>query len=65
MYNVLLNSEILHVHTYRSVHQATRHQNRVVHHVHRLDELLHQVDDALARELVVIVAGDPTQGVSV
>jgi len=45
------------------VHQPTRHQDRLIHHVHSLDKLLHGAQDALCRELGLLVAGYAAQTV--
>ena len=43
------------------IHQATRDQNRLVHRVDALHELLHQVQDAVIGEFRVVVASDATK----
>uniref|UniRef100_A0A8D8KDD5 (northern house mosquito) hypothetical protein n=1 Tax=Culex pipiens TaxID=7175 RepID=A0A8D8KDD5_CULPI len=48
-----------------SVHQPARHQYRLVHGIDCLDKLLHGVEDALVRELLVVMPGDPSQAVPV
>lgn len=48
---------------YLSVHQPARHQYRLVHGIDCLDKLLHGVEDALVRELLVVMPGDPSQAV--